>query len=348
MSKSGIYRCVCILVVTLFAALSGVHLQTSLEERTSILKFAAQPLYNLRSGQQLFQTTTGSHSREPSSSIILPANNQIQAASASIHQRSPSHSRTIAHNDNERLQNASSIDGKFLNQEQILTVSRQAKPTTFIDSSHQILNKEGKSSLVDHQQQQQIDGAGRNLLRGTIEMALRQTSSDESYFQAPRAIDWTMASRHDLPPTVQTSGSAAFLTTSRAISLEQDQTTTTESSQTEESNLILDGSSASSSTESIYEPTSDQQERQQSTTSSTNLEYEQRATTLVSPLSTNRNGSTGPSAASAGSFELSNNVVYEGPATAPPAGDFYFPFSDSNKLPNGPDADNYRAPNVWW
>lgn len=367
MSRNWSCQHLSILTLIAFATLSSGGGQTSRGGRTStIQEFSHPPNFDTRPNQfsHQYAQAAGHYSRDPSSSIILPANNQIQAATIG---REP------------HLPNKQSIGGSGggggggdKQKHHSLPSSTNGDTTANLGRSsgqHEPLQRVDDEKLttsinIDHQKRQN-DGSSRNLIQGSIEMALRQTSGDESYFQAPSALDW-LAIRQDSATAAQTSGSSStkqhqqLLTTPHMVATSDAGLTTQAPSSsivqpttTEESNLILDGSSASSSADMSYDLADSIQRLQQQQQSTTNLlSSEEQQHLAVStgqpPTQPALNGSQqSSSVTTAGPFELSNNVVYEGPATVPPAGDFYFPHSD--RLPGGgANAGDYRAPNVWW
>lgn len=150
-----------------------------------------------------------------------------------------------------------------------------------------------------------------------LELALRQASTDESVFQTSPIIG-------PPEPNLEWLSQASL---SYHNSQQQQQQTATIGSTTEQNNNIAQNEPAPApapKTPPIHYTSLDSQE------SSLPFSQNERAS-LSNRASINL---TQPS-------ERNNQVVYEGPATAPPAGDYYF--SSAEKLPN-----REKASNFWW
>lgn len=172
-----------------------------------------------------------------------------------------------------------------------------------------------------------------------LEMALRQVNSDEGMFQPSPALIVPPDHSYDWSGQQTTVVDAEITQKSNNTNEQRSSETSTiaTTTTTDQSNNILshnladypDGSSGRPIGDTVgsYDPMS-----LVNGPTGTSSNYQSGSPVLGSTAETNATITV----------ELPNHVFYEGPATAPPTGNYYF--SSSEKLPNNGE----RASNAWW
>lgn len=250
------------------------------------------------------------HSR--GASLIMPANNQIQAMSFHAPNHPANYHPTALVTD-AQSDLLSSSSGK-------MTITRLQK----IDSNQ---TTEAPSNSL------------RNYLQGSIELALRQASGDDNVFQPSSAIPI------DTPHQNFESWSSSHLSKNNNNNpLINDQLHSggyehnqhhRNTSVMEQSNNIAQNELPSSTP--VSKQIDNQHEFRMSSVQQNEYPSNESPISSIQPsIVANNINSTNPTI-----VELNNHVLYEGLATAPPAGDYYF--SSSEKLPNSEIASN-----AWW
>lgn len=181
----------------------------------------------------------------------------------------------------------------------------------------------------------------RNFFQGNIELALRQTSTDENVFQPSPIFSLSSDSNNNF--NWLTSAQNTPKTVAQKVNrLSQPQPITSERISEQTNPLLVMQHEEQHQTHS---PTTEQ-----SNNIALNENHSQQDNQLTSPqvvtFSSSSNLGSGVlinvnSSSNGSAEELNNQVFYEGPATAPPANEYYF--SSAEKLPN-----KGRASNAWW
>jgi len=176
-----------------------------------------------------------------------------------------------------------------------------------ISTSSGFSSKNPLRNEADLTNSSQIDSrSSRDLLDRNIESSLRQASSDENAFKPSSAV-----------------GSEYSLDWLSHSSLAQPTSTIASSDERHSHSLVTtELSSTSISSGTPFKPAQSVYRQQTSAPKDQQLSEPQANHTSTDS-------------------ELNNQVFYEGPATSPPAGDYYF--SSSEKLPN-----SGRVSNAWW
>ena len=244
---------------------------------------------------------------------VMPANNQAVSSKQFQHRQHQNHHQY--HQTGSAAQPGSSQHWRHKGLE--------APLATYSDLSAGG-SSQPRAHLIHQPQQDSGQQSHQNsgfLANSNLELALRQASGDESVFQPSPIIS---SPAHHSDWSLQTSPAEG----ARLGSVEQPSTVaplsppSTSPSTTEQSNSIV----VSHEADSIRS------------------EWSQRPAPQLSHQKEYQTNQMMSGATGNGSLQdnFSNQVIYEGPATAPPVGDFYF--SSSERLPNNSE----RVPNGWW
>lgn len=279
-----------------------MRLQSDLNSQQSPLALNQRPTQFIAS-TQVHQATA--HTR---GALVLPANNQVQAGI--FHSTAdPGYTRSYAH---QQLQQQSTVPSS----EQALR-DNSAKPSAphvhplQSSTSDNAPNRNSNDSL--RMDQANNNGLLRGILEGDLELALRQANSDENVFQPSAAIP-TVGHSYDQWSFAYSSAPTYSDQQQEGKGQQQQVTPST----TDQSNSIVPAQNLGLASGHSFPD-----ER--------NRPHENLQQTL--PL--NATQSDHP-------IELGNQVFYDGPATAPPAGDYYF--SSAERAPNNEKASS----NIWW
>lgn len=294
----------------------------------SAMSFNQRPTQFIASSQ-LHQATA--HSR---GALVLPANNEIQASNFHLTIDPDS-----ARNYPSKPQHASvTLDNVFRDS----SASSAASGITNNPASRNNQRSTSNDTLL-----MDPSSSNNSLLKGVsesdLELALKQASSEDNVFPPPAAMiptggysydQWSLSARPSTPTTSR--GEQRDEKAFREQLQNQQEHQQAASSTTDQSNSIVPVPVSLSSESSIgghHQLLHDQMSQQES------MQH-----TQTKPLSSGGPQQGGSSSSSINQpNELSNQVFYEGPATAPPvAGDYYF--SSAERAPNNEKASS----NIWW
>lgn len=289
----------------------------------SPMSFNQRPTQFIASSQSNNQATA--HSR---GALVLPANNEIQASNFHLTIDPDS-----VRNYPSKPQHASiiSTDNVFRDSSANLAALGGSNNQPATRNNHRLTSND--TLLMD--QSSSNNSLLRGISAGDLELALRQANSDENVFPPPAAMipptadysydQWSLNTR----PSTLTSSSSEQQDEKVKTLKQQQQEHQQAASTTDQSNSIVPVSlgPAESSSGEHHQSLNDNQMRQQQ-----------------EPMQQTKSVSGGTAQQSSNQpIELSNQVFYEGPATATPvAGDYYF--SSAERAPNNEKASS----NIWW
>lgn len=246
------------------------------------------------------------HSPSSRGSLILPANNQLQASNF--------------HTSNHPLKLQTGSNVFDLVSLQHPSIEQQQQQQRFASNQ--------TSNHASHPHQQEDNNRGL-LSSRAIELALRQSSGDENVFHPTSTIDLFDHLNYDWP---------AFQSPAQVKPNTQDSTSPrpAQELQTGNQNQVL----------ATNEPNNNIAQPEDSHLDSRTIDLNSKVPkdhTHLNVTNGGQNESSTRSLQRQESQQLSNQVIYEGPATVPPVESNYY-FSASEK--QAPVAE--RASNVWW
>lgn len=261
--------------------------------------------FNQRPTQFIASTQMHQATAHTRGALVLPANNQLQAGI--FHPTTaPAFARNYAHQQPQQ-----DSTGAISNQPAGEDLAKHEQPLQSRSS-----NSTSTWNSNDNPRTEQANNNGllRGISEGDLELALRQANSDENVFQPSVAIPTT---GHSYDHWSFAYSSTPTYNDQQQTGKDKQQQVTT--STTDQSNSIVPVQYPDpSSGHSFPDDSNRHQETLQRTLASLN------STLSNQPI------------------ELSNQVFYDGPATAPPAGDYYF--SSAERAPNNERASS----NIWW